>query len=69
MGAVATAIAGGDATEAAARGDFSGLFGSAQGEPPNLYAYGMFLAVTCGESFPLMDYAKASEAARQTVAS
>ena len=36
--------------------------------PPGgpLYADGMFLAVTCGESFPLMDYASEAAAARKT---
>jgi pimeloyl-ACP methyl ester carboxylesterase len=54
------------AIEAAARGDTSRLFGMAGAGPPNLTAYGMFLAVTCGESFPLMDYAESVRAARRT---
>lgn len=50
----------------AAAGDTARLF---TGGPPGgagLYADGMFLAVTCGESFPLMNYARASAAARKT---
>src|SRR5205085_4908499 len=37
-------------------------------QPPGgpLYADGMFLAVTCGESFALMDYATNAAAARKT---
>ena len=39
------------------------------GGPPGgpLYADGMFLAVTCGESFPLMNYDKEAAAARKTI--
>ena len=49
----------------AAAGSTQGLFG---GAPPGgpLYADGMFLAVTCGESFALMDYAANAAAARNT---
>ena len=49
----------------AAAGLTQGLFG---GSPPGgpLYADGMFLAVTCGESFALMDYAANAAAARKT---
>lgn len=54
------------AIELAAKGDSSRLFGSNQGGPPNLTAYGMFLSVTCGESFPLMDYEAAASSARAT---
>ena len=54
------------AIELAARGDSSRLFGSNQGGPPNLTAFGMFLSVTCGESFPLMDYEAAARSARAT---
>ena len=55
------------AIEAAAKGDFSPLFESTEAAPPSLYANGMFMAVTCGESFPLMDYEAAAKAARATL--
>ena len=54
------------AIAAAAAGDTRRLF---TGGPPGgagLYADGMFLAVTCGESFALMDYGKAAAEARKT---
>jgi pimeloyl-ACP methyl ester carboxylesterase len=49
----------------AAAGQTDRLFG---GPPPGgpLYADGMFLAVTCGESFALMNYAANAAAARKT---
>jgi hypothetical protein len=49
----------------AAAGYTKRLFDSGPPGGP-LYADGMFLAVTCGESFALMDYAKEAAAARKT---
>jgi pimeloyl-ACP methyl ester carboxylesterase len=53
------------AIERAAAGNTNSLFA---GGPPggSVYADGMFLAVTCGESFALMDYAKNAAEARKT---
>jgi len=51
----------------AAGGDFTAV---TREQPPvggAAIADGMFLAVTCGESFPLMDYERAAAAARRTV--
>ena len=50
----------------AAAGFTKRLFDSGPPGPP-LYADGMFLAVTCGESFPLMKYDQESAAARNTL--
>lgn len=50
----------------AARGDLSPILGQAPATGASMIADGMFLAVTCGESFPLMDYRRAAAAARKT---
>jgi pimeloyl-ACP methyl ester carboxylesterase len=50
----------------AAKGDFQSLLSKAPDTGASMIADGMFLAVTCGESFELMDYAKADAAARAT---
>ena len=56
------------AITAAAAGSTSRLFGGGPpGGPASLYADGMFLAVTCGESFSLMRYEVEAAAARTTM--
>lgn len=50
----------------AASGDFASLTAATPNTGASMIADGMFLAVTCGESFALMDDAKASAAARRT---
>ena len=50
----------------AAEGDFQPLLAKAPETGASLIADGMFLAVTCGESFALMNYAKAEAASLAT---
>jgi pimeloyl-ACP methyl ester carboxylesterase len=50
----------------AASGNVDELVGKPSENLASLIADGMFLAITCGESFPLMDFEKAATAARQT---
>ena len=50
----------------AAGGDFQPLLAKAPETGASMIADGMFLAATCGESFPLMDYAKAETASLAT---
>ena len=50
----------------AAAGDLAELLAKRPPTGASMIADGMFLAVTCGESFPLMDYAAAAAAARRT---
>jgi pimeloyl-ACP methyl ester carboxylesterase len=50
----------------AARGDLSPLLKRSP-DTGGAVADGMFLAITCGESFPLMNYERAASAARNTL--
>jgi pimeloyl-ACP methyl ester carboxylesterase len=50
----------------AAAGDVRELFAKPTENGAAMIADGMYLAVTCGESFPTMDYAAAAAAARAT---
>lgn len=54
------------AIDSAAAGDYSKLLGTKAETGASMIADGMFLAVTCGESFGLMDYDQASERSRAT---
>lgn len=54
------------AIEKAANGDMSAIFPDEADLPGLVIADGMFLAVTCSESFGLMDYATAEKQARAT---
>ncbi|GAA4711423.1 alpha/beta fold hydrolase [Sphingomonas lutea] len=54
------------AIKRAAAGNVAELVATPSENLANLVADGMFLAVTCGESFPLMDYGAAVAAARRT---
>lgn len=51
----------------AAGGDLSPLLAQAPNTGASMIADGMFLAITCGESFPLMNYRRAAAAARTTL--
>jgi pimeloyl-ACP methyl ester carboxylesterase len=51
----------------AASGDLSPFKGASASPLASLYADGMFLSVTCTESYPLMDYDKAAAEARATM--
>ena len=50
----------------AADGDLAPLFAKTPDTGASMIADGMFLAITCGESFPLMNYRRAAAAARAT---
>ena len=52
--------------ERAAAGDVKDLIATPSENLASQIADGMFLAITCGESFPLMDYAAAAAAAQRT---
>jgi pimeloyl-ACP methyl ester carboxylesterase len=51
---------------AAANGDLKPFLEATRPHGPSLFNEGMYLSVTCTESFPLFDYAPAAAAARRT---
>jgi pimeloyl-ACP methyl ester carboxylesterase len=51
---------------AAARGDLKPFLDATRSRGPSLFNEGMYLSVTCTESFALFDYASAAAAARRT---
>ncbi len=51
---------------AAAHGDFKPFVDATRSHGPSIFHEGMYLSVTCAESFALFDYASAAAAARRT---